>query len=73
MESQRLMAVFEVEKWIKDLEKIEGEVTSTSRIHSHCLSVKFKSGSSYKLGISKTESCRTPDMDLMGGMKPDAY
>ena len=58
MESQVLMAAYEAEKWIKDLEKIEGEVRYVSRIHSNSLSVRFASNSRYRLSITKiSDSC----------------
>jgi hypothetical protein len=65
MESQILMAVYEADKWIKDLEKIEGEVKCVSRVHSHCISVRFKNGNRYKIGIEKISSscCLDQEMD----------
>jgi hypothetical protein len=64
MESQRLMAMYEVEKWIKDLEKIEGDVRCVSRIHSNCVSVRFANGNRYKIRIGKISSSCCLDQEL---------
>lgn len=62
MESQKLMAVSEAENWINELQRIEGEVISVSRINSKCLSVRFKNNTRYKLSMIKTtDSCCLDD------------
>lgn len=38
--------------WIREVEKVEGNIISIYTIHSSCLSIKFESGKAYKLNFS---------------------